>query len=422
MKNTKQIFLNFTLLFLTVGLLLLVGEVSVRTFTEGPDDSEWVGNPRTFYEHDTLLGWRNIPNTDKIRTIRGEGNNKIRYQINSRGIRGPEYSYEKVGNEFRILLLGDSYTEGYVVEFNNLFSEVMTRKLNNNGKNIYFQTINSGTSGWSTDQELLFFQNEGKKYKPDLTILLFYQNDLSYNNQPKDFGMSYKPLFIEKSGELVLTNVPVPKPDKIVNNDQLETGEKSIFKELKLWLHKKSYLYGFIKERIKKTYFLNNLAIRLHLKEMPKSEDELLPREYNVWKRTYNEPVRESWHITEAMLVQLKKDTALIGSELLVFYVPHEASVYQEMWETIKNNYGFTDEHWSIDQVSLELGEVCRRNGIDFFDPTELFRAKAEELQKDKIRLYDPINEHWNIEGNKFVGELLADYVGSKHIEKNKLK
>jgi lysophospholipase L1-like esterase len=418
MKKTKQIFLNVTLLLITVSFILLIGEVSVRIFSDGPDDSEWIGNSRSYYEHDPLLGWRNIPNTDRIRIIKAKGNNKIHYQINSRGIRGPEYSYEKSGNEYRVLLLGDSYTEGYVVEFDNLFSEIMKATLNNNKNNMYFQVINSGTSGWSTDQELLFFQNEGKKYRPDLTILMFFQNDLAYNNQPKDFGMYYKPLFKEMNGKLELTNVPVPKPDKIIINNQLADDEISIFKKLRLWLHKRSYLYAAVKERIQNTYFLNALAIKLNLKKRPRKEDELLPREFNVWKKKYNKTVRESWHITEAMLIKLKEDTALAGSRLLVVLVPHEASIYPEMWETIKNNYGFSDEHWDVGQVSLELEDICKRNDIDFLDPTGLFRSKAKELQRDTIRLYDPINEHWNNEGNKFVGELLADYIWAKYIRK----
>lgn len=37
--------------------------------------------------------------------------------MNSKGIRGPEYPYEKPPEEFRILFLGDSYAEGYAVEF-----------------------------------------------------------------------------------------------------------------------------------------------------------------------------------------------------------------------------------------------------------------------------------------------------------------
>jgi hypothetical protein len=420
MKRTKQTLLNITLLFITVGFILLLSEVSLRIYSDSPDDSEWIGNSRDFYDYDPLLGWKNVPNTDRIRLVRAKGNTKIHYKINSKGIRGPEYSYEKADNEYRILFLGDSYAEGYVVEFDDLFSEVMTRKLNSMRKGVHFQAINSGTSGWSTDQELLFFQNEGKKYGPDLTILMFYQNDLAYNNQPKDFGMSYKPLFKEMNGELVLTNVPVPKPDKVIITDQLADDEMSLFKRLKLWLHKRSYLYAFVKERIRNTYFLNSLAIRLGLKEIPVKEDELLPREFNVWKKEYNKSVRESWYITEAMLVKLQEDADLIGSRLLVVIVPHEASVYPEIWGKIKNNYGYSDEDWDIDQISIELEAICKKNGIDFLDPTEIIRARAKELRRDKRRLYDPLNEHWNQEGNKFIGELLADYIGAHYVGNNK--
>ena len=416
MKKTKQISFNITILFAAICFIFLVGETVVRVFLDEPADNEWVGNPKDFYEYHPLLGWRNIPNTNKIR-ISTRGRNKVLYQINSKGIRGHEYSYKKTNNEYRIFLLGDSYTEGYVVEFEELFSEIMTNKLNNMGKGINFQAINSGTSGWSTDQELLLFQSEGKKYNPDLTILMFFENDLAYNNQIKDWGMNYKPLFIKKNGKLVLTNIPVPKPDKIVYNDQLKPEDESTFKWLKLWFHGKSYLYGFIKKRIKNTYFLNNLAIKLHLKDKPINEDELLPREYNVWKKTFNESVRESWQITEEMLILLKNETNSIGSGLLVFFVPNEASVYQEQWSKIKNNYGFSDENWNIEQVGIELGAVCKRNSIDFLNPTELFRTKAKDLEKNKQFLYDPINKHWNVEGNKFVGELLTDYIVSKHLK-----
>ncbi len=409
MNKIKQISCNILLLLTAICFVLIAAEIVIRAIPDKPDDIEWVGNPKSFYEHDPLLGWRNIPNTKTIRAST-RGKIKVLYQINSRGIRGPEYSYEKAKNEYRMLFLGDSFTEGYVVEFDDLFSEVMKSELNNLKKGINFQAINSGTSGWSTDQELLFFQNEGRKYNPDLTILMFFQNDLAYNNQSKDWGMFYKPLFKEINGKLVLTNVPVPKPDKIVHYDQLKPKEETVFKRLRVWLHNKSYLYGFLKERVKNTYFINDLAIKLHLKDKPGNEDDLLLREYSVWEKEYNESVRESWQITEAMLIKLKEETDSIGSGLLVFLIPHEAAVHQELWSKIKRNYGFSAEDWNIEQVGLELGVVCKRNDIDFINPTDLFRAKANELGKNKM-LYDPINRHWNVEANEFVGKLLADYI-----------
>ena len=338
MKKIKQIFFNCCLFIAAICFMFALGEIVVRTAFIEPDKTEWIGNPKTFYEYHDFLGWRNIPNTDAIRTIHAKGKNKVTYKINSRGIRGPEYSYEKPENEYRILFLGDSYTEGYVVDFEDLFSELLKERLNGLVGDKYVQTINSGTSGWSTDQELLFFQHEGKKYNPDLTVLMFYENDLAYNNQPKDFGMFYKPMFKEVKGELVLTNVPVPRPDRIINNTQLADYQNaSLIKKLKLWLHKTSFLYGFIKKRIKSTHVLHRLLLKLNLEDVPQGKDALLTREFNVWEKTYNESVRNSWHITEAMIVKLKEETEASGSDMLIFFVPHEAGVYREMWKKIKN-------------------------------------------------------------------------------------
>ena len=129
----------------------------------------------------------------------------------SRGVRGLEYSLEKVSDEYRIVVLGDSFAEGYTVEFEELFSEVLKQRLNEQGSR-RVEVINLGVGGYSTDQELLQFQNEGIHYHPDLTIVMFHDNDVWYNAQKRYFAWrrGYKPLFRLKRNALHLTNVPVP--------------------------------------------------------------------------------------------------------------------------------------------------------------------------------------------------------------------
>jgi len=411
--------------------LILAAEVSVRIISSEPGENNWVGAEKKYYEYDPLLGWRKIPNTDTVRaSIRGK--NKVLYQINSKSIRGPEYSYDKPRGEYRILVLGDSFSDGYMIEFNDLFSEVLKNKLNNNiKKHNSYQVINTGTSGWSTDQELLLFQNEGKKYNPDITILMFCENDITYNNLPKDWSMYYKPLFKIEDGELVLTNTPVPKPDKIIYSDYLEPKEKSTFKRMRRWLHENSHLYNLVKNRIKNTYSLKRLSVNLKLlgksdartrdanNNNAESDDWLLPMEYRVWERKPVNAVVDSWKITEAMLAKLKEDTEAAGSKLLVFYIPFEASIYREEWDKIKKKYGLSDENWNIEKAGLDLETVCKRNSIDFVNPAEFMRKKAVEFGKDGKRLYDPIDHHWTVEGNKFVGKLLSEYIASKYLKEN---
>jgi lysophospholipase L1-like esterase len=403
----------------TICLLILAAEVSVRIISREPGENNWVGAEKKYYEYDPLLGWKKIPHTNEIRTsIRGR--NEILYQINSKGIRGPEYSYDKPRDEYRILILGDSFADGYMIEFNELFSEVLKSNLNNNLKmHVHFQVINTGVSGWSTDQELLFYQSEGRKYNPDLVILMFYENDITYNNMPKDWGMYYKPLFKIKDNNLILTNVPVPKPDIFVYHSHLEPKTESIIKKTRSWLDMHSYLYKFIKERINNTYTLKKLMTTPHTKENTEDRDDLA-MEYRTWEKKYNNVVRSSWEITEAMIKKLQEDAAAIGSKLIVYYVPFEGSIYQVEWEKLKKKYGFSDNDWDVNMPGLVLEDICKKNNIAFMNPTELMKMKAKEIAKDKKRLYDPLDHHWTVEGNKFTGEILADYIAFKYLGDNR--
>ena len=148
---------HLALLLLGSTLGLGAAEVVLRLFWRSP--SRQPSHHRLFCRYDPLYGWSKIPGFAADRITREY---RVRERFNSRGLRGPEYPYEKPGNEYRILVLGDSSAEGYSVEFEQLFSELLERGLAaRSGRRI--EAINAGTGGWSTDQELLFFEHEGVK-------------------------------------------------------------------------------------------------------------------------------------------------------------------------------------------------------------------------------------------------------------------
>ncbi|MGH7453914.1 MAG: alginate O-acetyltransferase AlgX-related protein, partial [bacterium] len=367
------------------------------------------GHHKLFCEYDSLLGWRKVPN--KIgRHITGEY--EVLESFNSKGIRGPVYPYEKNDEEYRILILGDSFAEGYTVEFDHLFSEVLEKELNNE-ENQYCEVINCGTGGYSTDQELLFLQTEGKKYGPDLIILLFCDNDPWYNAQPK-YYRGYKPLFELKNGEMILTNVPIPKPD--TSTIKQATGETAFFRKVKDWLNYHSYLYVFARRRIENSFDLFSLAIKLGLAEPRNFAAFTTPEEFEVFKKSYGPKIVKAWEITERLIKKANEEVASINSKLLIFYVPSRPSVYAEDWQASKRKYGIADKDWDTAQVRFELGKICKRNNIDFIDPTEPFKAEARKLAANGKRLYFNEDGHWNREGHKFVGEILARYISANYI------
>jgi hypothetical protein len=67
-----------------------------------------------------------------------------------------------------------------------------------------------GVHGYGHDQMLIFLQEEGIKYKPDIVILGFIAADMNRNTlQFRDYA---KPRFIVKTNTLQLIGSPVPPP------------------------------------------------------------------------------------------------------------------------------------------------------------------------------------------------------------------
>ena len=409
----RNIWGNLLLLLgsLTFIVIAIEGALQIKSlFTRG-----WTNHHTVCCEHDPLLGWRHVAGRT---TAFSNPEYAITESFNSRGVRGPEYSLEKPSDEYRIVVLGDSFTEGYTVEFEELFSEVLKRRLSEQtGRRI--EVINLGVGGYSTDQELLLYQTEGRQYHPDLTVLMFHDNDTWFNRQARygPWRRGYKPLFRLEREALHLTNTPVPPPDPPrppQPADATSTTEKPLRDRLKGALAEHSQLYRWIRRRIKNTASVYNLAIALDLTDPPNAKEETsirVPKEFGVYRRVYAPEIRAAWEVTEALLAKLKQEVHADDSKLLVFHVPAQATVHLEKWELMKQNYGLTEDKWSIERISWELSEILERLNIEFIDPIERMRRSAKAFARHGERLYFENDGHWNTNGHRLVGEMLATYI-----------
>jgi lysophospholipase L1-like esterase len=104
----------------------------------------------------------------------------IPVDINSHGLRGPETTYEKPPNTFRILNLGDSVAMGWGIREENTYGRQLERLLNEKADdNLRYEVINAGVPAWNLDNELAYLQAEGLRYEPDLILLeLTIVNDI----------------------------------------------------------------------------------------------------------------------------------------------------------------------------------------------------------------------------------------------------
>ncbi len=203
----KKIFFLFIFCGLSILLAFCLLEVFLRIFYPQPLSP-------AIYENDPILGFKYKSNCKGF--LNGKDFKHIEFSINSKGLRDEEYSYYKQHHTYRILIVGDSFTAGHGVEKEDSYPEVLERLLNEaqegfifhnswlleksakaqmqmntrqNGSTIKFEVINAGVGAWSTSQELLWLEQEGLKYHPDLVILGFYQNDFWGNVESRLFTL-----------------------------------------------------------------------------------------------------------------------------------------------------------------------------------------------------------------------------------------
>lgn len=163
-------------------------------------------NPMELMVYDSQRGWAMRPNLRDRTMSPGWITN-----TNARGIRGQEdYPYERTPNTTRIVTLGDSYTFGFEVNDDESYSSHLAGLVN-------AEVLNLGVPGYGHDQMLLYLQQEGVKYHPNVVILGYLRMDKMRNSLP--FSFAAKPTFELAAGRLELRGVPVPDLHSILDNE-----------------------------------------------------------------------------------------------------------------------------------------------------------------------------------------------------------
>ena len=96
-------------------------------------------------------------------------------KTNSLGLRDYEYSSEKPKNIKRIIFLGDSFTFGWGVPLDKLYSKQVEKMLNRKQKKI--EVINLGIGNYNSIMELELLKQKGLMLDPDMVVLMYFVND-----------------------------------------------------------------------------------------------------------------------------------------------------------------------------------------------------------------------------------------------------
>lgn len=159
--------LYFSFTCLVIALLL---EAAVRLFHLAPPLPSSIS-----FVSDPFLPFKPEPfSTTVSRTREFE----CEYRHNSMGLRDDEHPVEKPNGVFRILALGDSFTYGAGVSFNDSFLHRLEEMLNSRPGHMKVEIIKAGISRYYPEPERIFLEHYGLQYRPDLVLVGFLPNDI----------------------------------------------------------------------------------------------------------------------------------------------------------------------------------------------------------------------------------------------------
>lgn len=339
-----------------------------------------------FWEQKPGYGWLHRPGYEGP-WFDDHGEYSVTVKMNSRGLRDVEHDYAKGPGVFRILLLGDSYMEGMQVQAGEIFPRMLEKALRETGRRV--EVVNGSAADWGTDNELVWFREEGFKYSPDLVLLAFTTaNDVRNNSVDLNLRVPqtnlYKPTFtLAADGSLQFHPMPElpPSPPPVPWWQNLRVG----------------------------IFFANRLGISLAPPPPPPADTVAeplpplgdLPTDMLVYTSPPVQQVQDGWRVTEALILELRKAAQQHGARFALFAVNGPWAHYGDFWKFMT-----PPEPWNRRTPNEILAAFLTENGIPSVDLFDEFEAKKADAP-----LYFRFDPHWTAAGHRLAAGTVARFL-----------
>jgi hypothetical protein len=343
-------------------LLVLVLGLEVASRLAGvhfPSVARRPAAERQLWAYDATKGWFHVPGGVGEGFLGGPDRGIV--QINSLGLRGPELPRAKPDGVKRVLVLGDSFVFGVGVDEPNVFTSRLAMALDAGDPRHRHEVVNMGVAGYSTDQELILFDELGPRLAPDVVVLVVCDNDFQGNTEDFAYRRYFKPYFeLDPKGGLTRHNEPVPHLSRA--------------QSVKLFLGQESNVWNLFRSRESRWAPAARLVSWFQV---------------GVPRRTATDPV----DLTAALVLELAAHVRAAGARFVV------------------TNTGHRGEKTPLQQA---LRARLRRPDIGLLGLEESLGDARREAPE---RLWDfGRDTHWNRDAHRLAAEVIANYLLTKHL------
>jgi lysophospholipase L1-like esterase len=375
-------------------------------------------NQRGLYIPDPAAGYVMRPNVC-VRLRTGEYDEVLR--TNSRGLAGPEVPDTKAPGEFRIVVLGDSYTVGGQVPYELTFSAQLEQNLHNRGYTS-MRVINAAVGGYTTFNEAGLLRENLQWLRPDLVIVAaFVGNDVAENvlataagyvvdaNHPKGltFGPGASDLVQESIGWFPRNGPSAPDARTAPQRDVvvgLKTAARQAWDASRSWSLVLGALFGAPPDP----------SVGTAPGSRPPSKDQrklnLSSFEWTILRdtpRTYW--LDRAWPLFGQYLSELRETADSVNASVLVLVIPQIAQVEPAERARTMADYGFREDEVDWDRPQRELHAQADSARLPVLDLLPAFQSTPQH-----DTLYLPIDQHFTTLGHRVTAELTAEAIVSR--------
>jgi hypothetical protein len=384
------------LVLLGIGFALVVAEFGARQFLGRP----YTEDNGDLWQCDRLLGWRGTPHTSTEINTEGYIHEFVK---NSAGMHDQEHQPAKPEGVFRILVIGDSFVEARQVATSQTSSSVLETALNSNNSNLRYEVISAGASAWGPAQELMYFRSEGKFFSPDLVLGFWYPaNDLM--DVLPDHRMTFTGTNCYAPYFAICNDSFDPEPWFSSPGISPALNNCSSFKKLaanglyQLYLHSRLYQH------------LEPLLARYQ-------PGIIYNFNFSPWLEDPPDPILDyAYTVTDHIYAELNEEMARMGGKAALVIVPVKEALYYEVDLSARQQIEARYPRLKDSNPRLPNQRLIALMEARNIPVLDLQPGFAAHLKGGGGVLYGDVDSHWNIPGNQFVGQLIAQWLIDSHL------
>lgn len=283
------------------------------------------------------------------------GKNDVLLRTNNQGFLEISVPKQSDTSKFRILMLGDSFTIGAMVEYDQTACYLVGKYLNKSPNNVY-EVINLGVDSYAPVLEYLQLKENIETMRPNMVIMNFDMSDVVHEyvyRQAAGFGPGGEPLAVDGY------------PDFIKRHKK---GKARITN----WIYGHMFITTASIEILRKQFGKDVTVESLDLENAVMRENRLLLQ--HTLKDSGFKEFDRFIAMSEDSILRTKKLCDKYGADFILTTYPWGHQVNDIEW--VPGRYSFLPESYEIsDRTVDELARFSRENGIPFFNAFPDFRA-----------------------------------------------